>query len=157
MSTIYRLRDKVVYRGKYDTQIVAVEYIDSIQEFVMILVPNFMEKLFHPSDLEPVAEPENCDSEVSVDPQYIGYRGYWIARDNYGVLEMKKPPVAKKQDGCACIRCTKFCQMAENNLGNTAELGNPEIKPSAVKKAFGCFSCRDTERWWFESNGWTFI
>lgn len=164
---MFSLGEKVIYRHddgqQYETEIAGIQTFSGQQESaVMILIPNFMEKLFKPGYIDEISNPKDYGSSVYVDPQYVGQKGYWLSRNRFNVLEPRtivSSSVKKQrdQDGCACIRCTNFCQMAENNLGDTADLCNQEVKISAVKRAFACYSCRDSEAWWFKANGWTFM
>lgn len=93
---------------------------------------------------------------TAIDTTYIGRQGAWKDyKDLVSVPDGKKAPeVPKGPDGCACIRCTKFCGMSANNLSNKKDLEDPELRPSQVKKAFACYTCRSTLGWWLESQGW---
>lgn len=143
------LKSRVNYQG-YETVVVGYDS----DGWVMILVTNYMK---HP-DGGPLNSEEIASysgDPTKIDSEYIGQRGKWLTPDEAKQLQLL-PEVPKGPDGCACIRCTKFCEMSQPNLMKTDELENRNIPPSKVKKAFACWSCRDTVGWWIRAQGWTY-
>lgn len=72
--------------------------------------------------------------EVIILPDYLGFKCGWA-------LEFE---ITNLIDGESCLRCNDFSFMAESNIQKNDE------------KRFACYSCRDTEKWWFVANGWEF-
>lgn len=145
---IIPLRTRVKYAG-YETIVIG----NDADGWVMILTSEYMKRTDGSCMQGEVIV--TLDDDTSIDSEYVGQRGLWLSPKMLANLQILDA-VPKGPDGCTCIRCTKFCRMAENNLMNTAELENPEVPPSKVKKAFACFSCRDTMAWWIRAQGWTY-
>jgi hypothetical protein len=145
---IIPLRTRVQFEG---TETIVIG--NDLDGWVMILIPPYMKR----SDGTHIAGETIVELEdASIDPDYVGQRGLWLSPGGIIANLQILSAVPKGPDGCTCIHCTKFCQMAVNNLMNTAELSDVNIPPSKVKKAFACYSCRDTVAWWIAAQGWTY-
>lgn len=133
----FRLGSKVRYTTQYekyfDTTVVAYDSSDDTY-LIFSDVPNclFRGMIFQAKDYT-----SSCIISLP-EKQIEGHLVDWAGPKYLSLLN--QPAL---DDGLYCVRCGLFSDMAE-----------PNIKHLEKGSGLACYSCRDSESWWFRSNDW---